>query len=166
MEHVSDLFRRHAFGNSNQNLPLSFAQSRLSRLFRRSNEVFQAIEACNADDLNGEAMLVQLGAAVRGTTKPAHSNRALRAGHRHNKRLWNTILLSSPKPIGILGIERGSVVPEEGFYDPHTMPEHRAIVKVALIHMLCKHPWGACPQSPLFAWQNRVGKTEYAEGIE
>jgi hypothetical protein len=110
-------------------------------------------------------MLVQLGAAVRGAAKPAHSNRALRAGNGNDECLWNTILLSSPKPIGILGIERGSVVPEEGFYDPHTMPEHRAIVKVALIHMLCKHPWGACPQSPLFEWQTLVGKTEYAEGV-
>ena len=114
MEHVSDLFRRHAFGNSNQNLPLSFAQSPLSRLFRRSNEVIQAIEACNADDLNGKAMLVQLAAAVRGTAKPAHSNRALRAWNGNDERLWNTILPSQLKPLGVVGLVR-SVVPEEGF---------------------------------------------------
>ena len=95
MEHVSDLFRRHALGNSNQDLLFSFGQSPLSRFFRRSNEVFQAIEACHADDLNGETMLVQVGAAVRGAAKPAHSNRALRAWNRNDERLWNTIL---PRP--------------------------------------------------------------------
>src|SRR6476619_864303 len=114
MEHVSDLFRRHAFGNSNQNLQLSFAQSRLSRLFRRSNEVFQAIEAGNADDLNGKAMLVQLGAAVRGAAKPAHSTRALRAWNGNNERLWNTILPSPLKPLVVVGLVR-SVIPKEGF---------------------------------------------------
>src|SRR6476469_9925004 len=114
MEHVSDLVRRHAFGNSNQNLPLSFAQSRLSRLFRRSNEVFQAIEACHADDLNGEAMLEQLGAVVRGTAKPAHSNRTLRAWNGNDERLRNTILPSPLKPLVVVGLVR-SVVPEEGF---------------------------------------------------
>src|SRR6476659_5564972 len=114
MEHVSDLVRRHAFGSSNQNLPLSFAQSRLSRLFRRSNEVFQAIEACNGDDLNGKAMLVQLGAAVRGAAKPAHSNRALRAWNGNYDRLWNTILSSPLKSLVVAGLVR-SVVPKEGF---------------------------------------------------
>src|SRR6476660_1420756 len=114
MEHVSDHLRRHAFGNSNQNLPLSFAQSRLDRLVRRSDEVFQAIETCHADDLNGEAMLVQLGAAVRGAAKPAHSNRALRAWNGNNERLWNTILPSPLKPLVVVGLVR-SVVPEEGF---------------------------------------------------
>src|SRR6476620_11879398 len=113
MEHVSDFFRRHAFGNSHQNLALSFAQSPLRRRFRRSNEVFQAIEACHADDLNGEAMLVQLGAAVRGAAKPAHPNRALRAWNGNHECLWNTILPSPLKPLGIVGLVR-SVVPEEG----------------------------------------------------
>src|SRR4029078_10785555 len=114
MDHVSDLFRRHASGNSNQNLPLSFAQSRSSRLFSRSNEVFQAIEACNADDRNGEAMLVQLGAAVRGAAKPANSNRAFPAWNGNDECLWNTILPSPLKPLGFVGLVR-SVVPEEGF---------------------------------------------------
>jgi hypothetical protein len=31
--------------------------------------------------------------------------------------------------------------------------------------MLCKHPWGAHPQYPLFEWQTLIGKTEYAEGV-
>jgi hypothetical protein len=43
------------------------------------------------------------------------------------------------------------------------MPDHRAIVKVALIHMLCKKLGSSRSQHPLFEWQTLVGKTEYAE---
>jgi DNA-binding CsgD family transcriptional regulator len=53
--------------------------------------------------------LCSSGAAVRCAPKPTYPNRAPRAGHGNDERLWNTIFPSSLVPLVIAGFTRSEL---------------------------------------------------------